>query len=105
MQTQGVVPILSYENGVVAIEWLAKAFGFQETMRLLDENNERLTHGEMETGNGIIMLATPTPDYESPKKHLAHCEQAMAFLHAVTGQKIWKGIAGCLWRRRNETNT
>jgi PhnB protein len=76
MQTQGVVPMLSYENGIAALEWLARVFGFQENMRMLDENNERLTHGEMETGNGIIMLATPTPDYESPKKHRAHCEQA-----------------------------
>lgn len=76
MQTQGVVPMLSYENGVAALEWLAKVFGFQENMRMLDEKNERLTHGEMETGNGIIMLATPTPDYESPIKHRAHCEQA-----------------------------
>jgi PhnB protein len=76
MQTQGVVPMLSYENGVAALEWLANVFGFQEKSRMLDEKNKRLAHGEMETGNGIIMLATPTPYYESPVKHRQHCEQA-----------------------------
>ncbi len=36
----------------------------------------RLSHGEMESGHGVIMLATPTPDYEGPKHHRAGCEQA-----------------------------
>lgn len=35
-----------------------------------------LAHGEMETGNGVIMLATPTPRYESPMHHRENCEPA-----------------------------
>jgi len=27
-------------------------------------------------GDGLIMLATPTPDYESPRRHRQTCEQA-----------------------------
>ncbi len=69
-----VIPMLSYEDGVAALEWLAKAFGFRERTRMVQ--NGVLTHGEIETGNGIIMLATPTPDYESPKHHREHSEQA-----------------------------
>lgn len=76
MQTQTVIPMLSYEDGIAAIEWLSRAFGFRERMRMVDKENGRLTHGEMEIGDGIIMLATPTPDYESPKKHREHCEQS-----------------------------
>jgi len=76
MQTQTVIPMLSYENGIAAIEWLSRVFGFRERMRMIDEENGRLTHCEMEISDGIIMLATPTPDYESPKKHREHCEQA-----------------------------
>jgi PhnB protein len=75
---QDVIPMLSYEDGVAALEWLARAFGFRETTRMLDDNG-RLAHGEMETGNGMIMLATPTPDYQSPKAHRQHCEAAASW--------------------------
>src|SRR5262245_63224289 len=71
-----VVPMIAYENGVAALEWLARAFGFQERMRMLGKDG-RLAHGEMQVGDGgLIMLATPTPDYEGPRKHRTSCEQA-----------------------------
>src|SRR6266513_2915615 len=34
----------------------------------------RLSHGEMQAGEGVIMLATPTPDYQAPRRHRAECE-------------------------------
>ena len=71
----GVVPMIAYEDGVAALEWLARAFGFREQARTLGPNGE-LAHGELDTGDGLIMLSTPTPDYESPKHHRDHCEQA-----------------------------
>jgi PhnB protein len=70
-----VIPILSYEDGVAALDWLSRAFGFRERMRMLTKDG-RLAHGEMETGNGVIMLANPTPDYEGPGRHREHCESA-----------------------------
>jgi uncharacterized glyoxalase superfamily protein PhnB len=70
-----VVPMIAYEDGVAALEWLARAFGFRERTRMLGPNGE-LGHGELEAGDGLIMLATPTPDYESPKRHREHCERA-----------------------------
>lgn len=73
-----VIPMLDYEDGPAAMDWLAKAFGFQEVTRWVDEDG-RLSHGEMIVGNGRIMLATATPDYESPKHHREHCERAMAW--------------------------
>ena len=33
-----VIPMIAYENGVAALEWLATAFGFSEHMRLLDDD-------------------------------------------------------------------
>lgn len=30
----------------------------------------------MIAGEGLIMLATPTPAYEGPKRHREHCERA-----------------------------
>jgi len=70
-----VIPMIAYENGVAALEWLAKAFGFRESARQIGADGE-LSHGEMEAGDGVIMLATPTPDYQSPKHHRETCDQA-----------------------------
>jgi uncharacterized glyoxalase superfamily protein PhnB len=75
MTAQAVVPMIAYEDGFAALDWLAKAFGFRELERHVGPEGE-LAHGEMEAGGGLIMLATPTPDYESPKHHREHCEQA-----------------------------
>ena len=68
-------PMLSYEDGLAALDWLARAFGFRELERMVGEDG-RLAHGEMDTGDGVIMLATPTPDYQSPRRHRDVCEPA-----------------------------
>lgn len=70
-----VIPMIAYEDGVAALEWLASAFGFRERTRRIGADG-KLAHGEMEAGGGIIMLATPTPDYESPRHHRQHCRRA-----------------------------
>src|SRR5262249_12998528 len=54
---------------------LARAFGFRERARMLGPQGE-LAHGEMEAGNGVIMLATPSSHYEGPRKHRLTCAQA-----------------------------
>ncbi|MEP7357397.1 MAG: VOC family protein, partial [Anaerolineales bacterium] len=76
-----IVPMIAYEDGVAALEWLARAFGFRERTRMLGPNGE-LAHGELETGDGLIMLATPSPDYQSPKHHRQHCEPARQWSRA-----------------------
>ena len=70
-----VIPMIAYENGAAAMDWLSRAFGFRERARMLGENG-RLSHGEMEAGDGMIMLATPSPHYRGPKHHREECEQA-----------------------------
>jgi uncharacterized glyoxalase superfamily protein PhnB len=74
---QGVIPMIAYEDGVGALEWLARAFGFVERARLVRDG--RLDHGEMDTGAGTIMLATPTPDYQCPRRHRELCAAARAW--------------------------
>ena len=59
-ETQTVIPMISYEDGIAALEWLAKAFGFREVARICDPNG-RLMHGELAVGDGLVMLASPTP--------------------------------------------
>jgi uncharacterized glyoxalase superfamily protein PhnB len=73
-----VVPMLAYEDGLRAMDWLERAFGFRERMRMLTKDG-RLSQGEMEAGDGVIMLATPSPDYQSPKHHRETCDAAAAW--------------------------
>lgn len=77
----GVIPMISYEDGLSALEWLAGAFGFRERMRMLGPDGA-LAHGEMDTGGGIVMLATPTADYQGPRKHRESCAQARRWSEA-----------------------
>jgi len=73
--SQRVIPMLSYEDGVAAIDWLCKVFGFTEMTRWLDDAGN-LSHGEIAIGDELIMLATPTPHYQSPKHHRELCAAA-----------------------------
>ncbi len=70
-----VIPMIAYEDGPKAMDWLSSAFGFTERARMLDKDG-RLSHGEMQAGEGVIMLATPTPDYQAPRHHRESCEPA-----------------------------
>jgi len=73
-----VIPMLAYEDGPAALDWLARAFGFHERTRMTDASG-RLSHGEMEAGGGLIMLASPTPEYQGPARHRQSCAAAQAW--------------------------
>jgi uncharacterized glyoxalase superfamily protein PhnB len=70
--------MIAYADGLRAMDWLAAAFGFRERARWLDDDGV-LTHGEMATDRGLVMMATPTPAYEGPLQHRSHCDQAAAW--------------------------
>jgi uncharacterized glyoxalase superfamily protein PhnB len=70
-----IIPMLTYENGVAAMEWLCRVFGFEEKMKWLDEEG-KLSHGEICMGEGMIMLANGNKDYQSPKNHRQNCSQS-----------------------------
>lgn len=70
-----VVPMIAYEDAGAALGWLADAFGFVETVRMADDDGN-IGHAEMTIGDGLIMLASPTPDYESPRHHRDTCAQS-----------------------------
>ena len=72
-----VIPMIAYADGPAAMDWLASAFGFRELDRRVE--NGRLTHGEMATGGGLIMLATPSLHYHGPKQHRDECDVARAW--------------------------
>jgi PhnB protein len=77
--SQTVFPMIAYENAADAMNWLVRAFGFVEKKRLTDKEG-RVVHGELELSGSIVMVATPTPDYQGPKRHAEACEQAQRWL-------------------------
>ena len=72
---QQIIPMLSYEDGVAAMDWLCKVFGFSEVTRVVNAEGI-LVHGQITMGHGVIMLASPSKDYQSPKHHRTVCETA-----------------------------
>jgi uncharacterized glyoxalase superfamily protein PhnB len=74
-----VIPMISYEDGPAAMDWLVEAFGFGERTRMLDPSG-RLSHGELEAGEGLIMVAGPTPAYQGPSRHARECAAAREWL-------------------------
>ena len=74
-----VVPMMAYEDAGAALEWLSRAFGFRERTRMAGPDG-RIGHAEMEIGDGVIMLASPTPDYEGPRHHAESCDRARKWL-------------------------
>jgi uncharacterized glyoxalase superfamily protein PhnB len=68
-----IVPMLAYEDGLAAMDWLCQVFGFTESMRILDEKGG-LSQGAISLHTGVIMIASPTPDYQSPAHHRKVCE-------------------------------
>lgn len=62
-----ITPYLYYEDVAAALDWLSKAFGFKERLRL-PQPDGKITHAEMELADGVVMLGNPGPDYENPKR-------------------------------------
>jgi uncharacterized glyoxalase superfamily protein PhnB len=74
---QTVVPMVAYEDAAEAIDWLTRAFGFRENAGERYEEEGRVTHAELDVGDGsVIYLANPTPDYVAPRRHREECEAA-----------------------------
>jgi uncharacterized glyoxalase superfamily protein PhnB len=83
-----------YKDPFAALDWLEKAFGFERSMVISDQE-EKLVHSEMKFGDGYIMVGSEWADFiASPASvggkntqtihvHLndgidAHCERARA---------------------------
>jgi PhnB protein len=62
---QQITPYLFYEGVETALEFLARAFGFQETLRYRGAQGY-VNHAEMRLGEGAIMLGDPGEQYRNP---------------------------------------
>ena len=64
---QTVTPYLLYEDGAAAIDFLTRAFGFEEVMRSHSPEG-RVWHAELRFGDGHVYLGEPGADYRNPKR-------------------------------------
>jgi uncharacterized glyoxalase superfamily protein PhnB len=55
------IPFLSYEDAPAALDWLAKAFGFERT-QVHEGENGKIVHAEMRFGDGMVMLGSAGPN-------------------------------------------
>lgn len=78
MSIPAVIPMITYEDGPAALAWLAEAFGFEVRTELYDEAG-RLSHAELDTGLGLVMIASPTPAYVGPRRMRELCTQAASW--------------------------
>jgi PhnB protein len=62
-----ITTYLLYEDCEAALEFLAKAFGFTEDMRVTGDDG-RVNHAEMRLEDGVIMMGNPGPDYQNPSR-------------------------------------
>jgi uncharacterized glyoxalase superfamily protein PhnB len=58
---QVLFPFLRYRDAAAAIDWLVKAFGFEEQMVVPNENGA-IAHAQLAFEGGVIMLATARED-------------------------------------------
>jgi len=59
--TQVLFPFLRYRDAPAAIDWLVKAFGFEEQIVVPGENGT-IAHAQLSVSSGIIMLGTARDD-------------------------------------------
>jgi uncharacterized glyoxalase superfamily protein PhnB len=62
-----ITPYLLYEDVDAAVDFLVRAFGFTEVLRIRNPEG-RSTHAEVELGGASVFLGAPGGDYRSPKK-------------------------------------
>ena len=60
-----ITPYLLYEDVAGALDFLARAFGFEEQLRYTGPEGY-VNHAEMRIGDGVIYLGDPGDDYRNP---------------------------------------
>jgi PhnB protein len=60
-----IAPYLLYEDVAGALDFLTRAFGFEETLRYTGPEGY-VNHAEMRIADGVILMGDPGGDYRNP---------------------------------------
>ena len=63
---QTITPYLLYEDCDAALDFLARAFGFEELLRYTGAEGY-VNHAETRLGNASVYMGDPGPQYRNPK--------------------------------------
>lgn len=61
-----VTPYLYYKDAEAALDFITRAFGFTEKLKMTGDDG-KIAHAEVELDGSVVMFGTPGPDYKSPK--------------------------------------
>lgn len=61
--THVLAPYLVAKGAAEAIDFYKKVFEFEELFRLVDPNDGRIGHAELQRKNAVVMLADEYPDF------------------------------------------
>jgi PhnB protein len=64
---QTITPYLLYEDVAGALDFLSKAFGFEEVLRYTGEEGY-VNHAEARLGDASVFMGDPGDQYRNPKK-------------------------------------
>lgn len=72
-----------YEDPLTAIDWLARAFGFEVRLKIVDDNG-RLAHSELTFGEAVVMVGSaggkePYQQRQKSPRASGGVTQALAF--------------------------
>jgi uncharacterized glyoxalase superfamily protein PhnB len=56
-----VYPSLIYDDAPAAIDWLCRAFGFEQRL-VIHGPHDRVEHSELTFGSAVLMVSSPRPD-------------------------------------------
>jgi uncharacterized glyoxalase superfamily protein PhnB len=97
--------MLSYEDVGSAIEWLGRAFGFEESGERFTDGEGRVSHAELALDGATVFLGWPGADYRSPKRHAEECEQGARWLATpwvIDGVQVEVGELDAHYERARE---
>ena len=64
--TQKITPYLLYEDCDAMLDWLSRAFGFKEVLRLVGSSGY-VNHAEMELDGASIYMGDPGDDFQNQR--------------------------------------
>lgn len=81
---QRIIPYLYYESAAAALEFLQRAYGFEERMRLPGPGGA-VMHAEAALGEQIVMLSDASADFgqSSPRAFASRASSVMVYVDDV----------------------
>ena len=81
---QRIIPYILYEDAPAAIDFLCKAYGFEEKFRMPTPDG-KIGHAEVSYGDNVVMLATAVSEmgHDSPKNLPARHSSILCYVDDV----------------------